>query len=238
MAHWLRLSLAAALLGLAGCAGQPAIPFDRSSAPDIKTIGILTPGFPDGPRIVLASSVGKNLGLLGALVDAGMEHNRETTFSDMAAGQRYSAADEFSLALAAAVKSQGYAVEMIPVTRSRPNHFLDDYHVATNIKADAYLDVVVGAYGYVAAGVGDANPYRPVVGMGCKLVRVSDGTVLMRDFVAYNPVNPRGNLITISPNPAYQFVDFDALTADPKITLAGLDDALTQSAQSVAKLLH
>ena len=60
----------------------------------------------------------------------------------------------------------------------------------------------------------------------------------MRDFVAYNPVNPRGNLITISANPAYEFVDFDALTADPKKTLAGLDDALTQSAQSIAKLLH
>lgn len=238
MAHWWRLALVVALFGLAGCAGQPSIPFDRSSAGNIKTIGILTPGFPPGPKVVLASTVGQSFGLVGLLVDKGMETNREATFSSLMAGQRYSAADAFSLALAAALKSEGYEVELIPVTRPDPNHFLEDYRIATNIKVDAYLDTFVGAYGYVAAGITDSNPYRPIFSLGCKLVRVPDSTVLMQDFIVYNPVNPRGNVITLSPNPNYQFVDFDQLAADPKKTLAGLDDAVTESAKAVAKLLH
>lgn len=239
MAHWFRrLALAATLLGLAGCAGQPAIPFDRSSASDIKTIGILTPRFPDGPKVVLVGSVGRSFGLIGALIDSGMEANRESQFTSLLASQRYQAADAFSRALATAVEAQGYKVEMIPVTRDLHKDFLDDYHIATNIKVDAYLDVAVGGYGYIAAGLGDGNPYRPIVGLGCKLVRVGDSTVLMRDFIVYNPINPRGNLITISPDPAYAFPDFDALMADPPKATAGLDGALTQSAQAVAKLLH
>ena len=233
-----RLVLAAMLLDLAACASEPAIPFDHSAAGDIKTIGILTPRFPGGPKIILASTVGQSFGLIGALIDVGMEANRESNFTSMLAGQRYDAADTFSLALAAAVQAQGYSVEMIPVTRDPAKGFLDDYHIATNIKADAYLDVSVGGYGYVAAGIGSSNPYRPIVALGCKLVRVSDGAVLMRDFIVYNPVNPRGLAITIAPNPTYQFVNFDTLVADPRKTAAGLDDALAQSAQAVGKLLH
>jgi hypothetical protein len=236
MARWFRWLVLMALLGLAVCATRPAVPFDRSTA-NIKTIGILTPAFPAGPKVVLASTVGQSFGLIGALIDAGMQANRDATFTSMLASQRFSAPDAFSAALAQAVKSEGYAVEMIPVTRDTDD-LLTDYHVATNIKVDAYLDVAVAVYGYVAAGIGDAHPYRPVLGLYCRLVRAADGTVLMQDTVAYNPVNPRGNIITISPDPTYTFVDFDSLASSPQQSEAGLEDAVARSAQSVAKLLH
>lgn len=239
MAHWLRrLGLVAALLVLAGCAGEPSIPYDRSTAGNIKTIGILTPRFPEEPKVILATSVGQSFGLIGAIIDSSMEAHRESAFAALLADQRYQAADSFSRALAQAVEAQGYKVEMIPVTRDLHEGLLRDYHVATNISVDAYLDVSVGGYGYIAAGLGGSNPYRPVVALGCRLVYVGDSKVLMQDFIVYNLLNPRGNIITLSPDPAYAFPDFDSLMADPPKATAGLDGALTQAAQAVGKLLH
>ena len=54
---------------LGGCT-VPKIPFDRSAAGHVRTIGIVTPGFPSGPSVELASSVGQSFGLIGALVGA------------------------------------------------------------------------------------------------------------------------------------------------------------------------
>jgi hypothetical protein len=231
------LALFAGVIFLAGCAGTPAIPYDRSTAAEIKTIGVLTPRFPDGPRVVLASTVGQSFGLIGALVDAGMQANRQSSFSSLLAGQRFSVADSFQPNLVSALQAHGYAVELIPVTRDKPG-FLPDYHVATNVKVDAYLDINPVAYGYLAAGVTATAPYRPFFVINCQLVRAADGAVLMRDAIVYNPINPRGGVITIAPDPAYQFVDFDTLMADPPRSVAGLNEALTQTAQSVGNLLR
>jgi hypothetical protein len=84
-ALWRRLAWLAGLVALAGCAGAPAVPYDRATAGDIKTIGVLTPSFPDHPYVILASSVGQHLGLIGALVDAGMRSSRESSFGTLLA---------------------------------------------------------------------------------------------------------------------------------------------------------
>lgn len=131
------------------------------TAGNIKTIGVLTPRFPDGPYVILASSVGQSFGLIGGLVDASMRSNREAAFSSLLATQRFSVADAFQQSLVAALQAQGYAVEFIPVVRDGAS-FLTDYRVAGNGKVDAYLDLVALGYGYVAAGIQDAAPYRPV----------------------------------------------------------------------------
>lgn len=232
-----RLALLAGLVLLAGCAGQPAVPYDRASAGDIRTIGVLTPSFPEHPSVILASSVGQSLGLLGALVDAGMRSSRESSFGSLLDGQGFSVGDAFQQSLVAGLQAHGYTVAIIPVPREKRD-FLPDYHVVTAVNADAYLDVVSLGYGYIAAGVGNANPYRPVFGVKCRLVRASDAAVLMQDSVIYNQVNPRGHVITIAPDPAYQFIDFDTLMADPPRSIAGLHGAVEQTARSIADLLR
>lgn len=61
----------------------------------------------------------------------------------------------------------------------------------------------------------------------------------MRDTIIYNPVNPvNGQYVTIAPDPAYEFVNFDALMANPPRSVAGLNVAVTRTAQSVASLLR
>src|SRR5262245_65234940 len=73
----LTLAIAASAMLLAGCAGKPGIPYDRTAA-QVKTIGIITPRAPDRPTVALATSVGQSFGLIGAMIDAGMQSDRES----------------------------------------------------------------------------------------------------------------------------------------------------------------
>jgi hypothetical protein len=233
-----RITVFSALAVLSACGGQPAIPFDRAIAVDVKTIAIVTPAFPTRPRVVLATTVGRSFGPIGALIDAGMEDSRNSSFTSMLSTRSFAATDAFVQRLTAALQTQGYTVVILPAARDKQD-FLQAYPPsATNPPVDAYLDVVVPAYGYVAAGISDNTPYRPIFMSNNRLVRAADRSVLMQDSVVYNPLNPNGKYITIAPDPAYTFVDFDTLMADPPRTVAGLDAAVTQTAGAIAGLLH
>jgi hypothetical protein len=230
------LLIAVALLS--GCATKPEIPFDKG-ANNIKTIGILTPYEPDHGSVVLASSVGQSLGLIGALVDTGMRMSRESKFNTLLGQESFIFQDELLKSLAGKLTIYGYSVSTVAVPRSGAG-YLKAYPKGDENKVDAYLDVSVTAYGYVAAGIGSSTPYRPIDFMQVRLVRALDSKVLMEDVVVFNPVGPAvpANAVTVPPNPDYTFEDFDALTADPAAMTKGLKDSVDQSADAVAKLLR
>src|ERR1700733_12807472 len=195
---------------LAACARSPEIPYERAAEQQIKTIGIVTPGVPTDPDVVLASSVGQSFGLIGALVDAGMKANRDNTFLAAMNRSRFVPSDVFLNQLTTGLQAEGYQVAMIPTTRS-PTKFVENYAAMPQQPVDAYLDVFVSGYGYLAAGIGSDTPYRPVLYLETRLVRASDKAVLMSDRIRYNPVNQVSQVITIPPDPAYDFKDFDTL---------------------------
>lgn len=222
-------------LTVVGCAA-PEIPFDRSLAPGVKTIGIVTPSFPDDAAIRLASSVGQSFGLIGALIDAGIESSRASKFKDILVRQNFSVQEIFVQDMTAALRSQGYNVVVIAVTRDKAD-FLTAYP-ATSGRVDAYLDLVVTNFGYIAAGIKDSTPYRPWFSIRARLVNAKDSSVLMQDLVIYNAIGPgTDHAVTVSPDPAYEFKDFDALTGNPTNAVKGLQVAIEQSAQTVGTLL-
>lgn len=232
------VALLTAVALLAGCATKPEIPFDRS-ANNIKTIGILTPYEPEHAAVVLASSVGQSFGLVGALVDAGMRASRESKFNEQLGKQGFDLHEELMKSLTEKLTAAGYTVSTVSAKRSGAS-YLKAYPKGDDNKVDAYLDVLVGGYGYIAAGIGDSTPYRPALAMHVRLVRSSDSKVLMEDIIYFNPVGPAvpENIVTVPPNPAYTFQDFDALTADPAAMSNGLKDAINQTADATAKLLR
>jgi hypothetical protein len=232
------VAIAAVALLLVGCAAAHEIPLDRASAGTIKTIGVVTPSFPDKSAVVLASSVGQSFGLIGALVDAGMRANREAKFDELMKQQNFSAQEIFLQDLRSGLEANGYVVTMIPLKRDKAE-FETHYPNDDGTKVDAYLDLVTIGCGYVAAGIGSSTPYRPVFIVRARLVRAKDSSVLMQDVVAYNPVNagPNVRAITIPPDPAYSFTDFDTLVADPTKAAKGLQTAIEQSTQTVSTLL-
>jgi hypothetical protein len=233
------LVLGALALGLLACSTRE-IPFDKTSA-GVQRIGLLTPGFPSGPSVVVASDPGQSFGLVGALVDAGLQSNRDGRFKAILVKNSFVPPNNFWGALVAQLEKDGYVVAPVPASQNRSD-FVKLYP-PTSPSVDAYLDVVVDDYGYLAAGIGGDNPYRPFLVLHCKLVRASDSAVLMQDRIAVNAVNQGAGgwaapkLITISPDPAFVFPGMDELTANPKQAVDGTKSAFTQSTDAIGKLL-
>lgn len=221
---------------LAGCVSHPTIPFDKTTAGDIKTIGVVTPAMHEQPYVWLATDLGQSFGLIGALVSAGLENAREDKFWKEIDGANHPPRAVFSDAVVTALQSEGYTAKIVDAKR-------DDYMKTypKDAGVDAFLDIVVTSYGYVAAGMADATPYRPFTYVKCKLIRASDNAVLMQDTVVYNYLAQSGMPqpgVTLDPDPQYIFVDFDALQADPPKATKGLHETLQKVATTVANLAH
>ncbi len=238
MKNFMRASTVFVLFSLAGCVGGVEIPYDRSGM-TIKTIGVLTPEFPTHPTVRLASDVGQSFGLIGGLIDAKMELDRDDKLVSMMSGQAYDARKAFVADLTTALEAHGYTVKVIPVDRPKSD-FLPKYPDPTASGADAYLDIALqgAGYGYIAAGMGSSLPYRPFVWANCKLVGASKGEALMQDTIFYNPFGSPSKVVSIAADPAYSFPDMDALSADPKRTVEGMDASLKQTADTIATLLR
>lgn len=232
-----RAAAAACVLVLAACASTPEIPFERTA--QIKTIGILSPGVPSGPSVVLASSMGQSFGLIGAIVDASMQANRDSQFGDLMKADHFVFSDTFKDGLTAQLKEQGYTVVDVAADR-KSGDYVEKYPAADGT-ADAYLDVVVVSYGYIASGIGSDTPYRPFVVAKCRLLRASDSAVLMQDAVIYNrvmnqyPANDK--TVTIPPDPKFSFANFDSLVAYPKDAASDLGAAANETSKALGTLL-
>ena len=231
--HGAAVAVAAALL-LVGCAGQPQIPYDRAAKAKVKKIGIVTPAFPE-PSVVLLNSVGSSFGLIGALADAGMQSNRDAKLKTLLEQQKFSAPDYFVERVSQGLRAAGYTVAMVPMKRDGGS-FAEKY--PTEWGVDAYLDLVTVSYGYMANGTGSDTPYRPRLAVQARLVSAKDAAVLMQDRVVYNAPVAVNDAVTIQPDPALQFKDFDALAANPAVAAKGLRVATEQSAQTISKLLQ
>ncbi|HVV64912.1 MAG TPA: hypothetical protein VHC42_05550 [Rhizomicrobium sp.] len=191
------------------------------------------------PTVWLATDVGQSFGLVGALIDAGMQESREDKMWTMLAGQKMYPRDQFMSALRQSLEADGFAVKTIDIAREA-GKYVKAYPPGAENGVDAYFDIVVDQYGYVAAGIASSTPYRPYVYLNCKLVQASNGAVLMQDSIYYDPVAPfgQGKNVSISPDPAYTFVDFDALESEPQKGAEGLTSAFHATSDSLGRLLR
>jgi hypothetical protein len=166
-----------------------------------------------------------------------MQSARESSLRQALKAQHFQVHEVLEADLKQHVEDLGYTATMIPVARDHAD-FLKQYPKSAETGADAYLDLIVGAYGYMAAGIGSSTPYRPALRIKVRLVRASDASVLMEDRIFYDPLGAPSNVVTIAPDPQYEFTDFDALMADPVNAKKGLDAAIDQSMDAAAKLLR
>jgi hypothetical protein len=227
----------AVLLMLSACAGQPEIPYDRSASQANKTIGLLTVGWPSGPTSFLASDPGRSFGLIGALVDASIESGRETDLEKILADRKIDANRQFVSELTDNLQAKGFTVVPVAADSKRQN-YLKKYPGAADNKVDSYLDVSVSNYGYLAAGIGSSNPYRPWLASRVKLVRAADGAVLMQDVVTYNSFAVDKGAVILSPDEQFAFVKWTDATSDPDKTATGVSVAAKKAADAIGDLLR
>ncbi len=232
--------IAAASLGGCVTSKKLAVPFDRQST-SVHRIGILDPQFPEDAMVSVAVSAGRSFGLIGALVDIGAQVDRETRFGAELERQSFRGKDMFVTNLRQAIEAEGYETVLVSLPRPENGGYVATYPAANEHDVDAYLDIVVSAYGYMAASSSQSTPYRPATQVHARLVSAEGQTLLMEDGVYYNPFNPMrlaGTVVTLSPDRAYAFATFDDLMAEGEKASEGLGKALEATSTAMAGLLR
>jgi hypothetical protein len=166
-----------------------------------------------------------------------MQHasERSDQLAQILQGAKVSVRDVVIQRLTTDLQAEGYEVVLVDVTREN-SLFLKAYPTRQPADVDAYLDVVVAAYGYRATEVGD-EPWRPWVKSGVRLVRATDSSMLMQQFVYYNTIINQEKLVNLAPDPVYQYNTFDKLRADPDGAARGVRSAIEATMDGIANLL-
>jgi hypothetical protein len=224
------------VLSVTACAIKE-IPYDRETAGGIKRVGIVTPRVPGGPMVNLATSPAQSFGLIGAIVHVSVQANRQGRFEDVLKAQNFLVEDALVNNVTGALQAHGYTAAVIPVKRDKSD-FLATYPTDHGETVDAYLDLVMLNYGYLAAGVGSDSPWRPSYVIRVRLVRAQDQAVLMQDTLAYNPFQGPKEVVTIAPDPAHQYPNFDTLEKDPDGAVKALRVALERGAATLGTMLR
>ena len=228
---------ALALLSIAACASPyVATPYDRAAA-NVRTITIIDDaGAPEAIAYEVAS-MGSNFGLIGALVDAGIQAERQGAVNRALDSVTFDGEAVFERRLSERLTANGYTVSTQSDSARPKRAFLVSYPTA-NGATDAYMDVVIDHYGYLSAGA--FQPFRPSVVAQVRLVSAADPSVILMDNrIVYNGMTSAdAGVITLSPNPAYVFQNREELLADPARMAAGIEDALKQVADTAAQLLR
>lgn len=224
----------AAILTLGACASPyVATPYDRA-AHNVQSITMMDDALPEKAIAYEVASVGSNFGLIGALVDAGIQASRQDAVNDALIGIDFNAEERLEARMASALSDHGYKVAPLSGTTREKRDLLETYPEAAS--ADAYLDVSVTHYGYLSSGAG--QPFRPSVGAEVRLVKASDRSTLMENTIVYNPLTPIEGVVTLPPNPQYAFSNRADLLENPQRLAAGIEDALNQVADTAARLLQ
>jgi hypothetical protein len=184
----------------------------------------------------LATSPAQSFGLIGAIVHASVQGARESRFQDILKVQNFSVEDALVQNVTAALQAHGYTAAVIPVKRDKSD-FVPTYPTDHGQAVDAYLDLVMLNYGYLAAGIDSNSPWRPSYLIRVRLVRARDQAVLMQDTLAYNPFQSPKEVVTIAPDPANQYPNFDTLEKDPEGAVKALRLAFEKGANTLGAML-
>ena len=227
------LAVVAALTVTACASPYVATPYDRAAA-NVQGIALADDSL--APRVMAyeVASAGSNFGLIGALVDAGIQASRQDAVNTALAGIGFDPETRLEARIQDALQGQGYRVALLEGEREKRD-FRETYPAAP-AGMDAYLDLAVTQYGYMSAGAG--QPFRPTVYAKVRLIRASDNAELMENMILYNPIMPTEGVITLSPDPAYVFRNREELLADPTRLAAGIEVALDEVADTAARLLR
>lgn len=228
------LGLVAALCVSACAAPYVATPYDRASA-GVARIAVIDDAAEDDAIAYEVASMGSNFGLVGALIDAGIQAERRAALNRALDGAEFDAEARLEAILAERLASQGYQVATLDNGARAKRDFLKTYPAAEG--HDAYLDVVVMNYGYLSAGA--FQPFRPHASAMVRLVSAADpDRVLMDNRIVYNGMDVADGVIALSPDPSFEFQNREQLLAEPERTAAGIEHALSEIADTAARLLR
>ena len=223
-----------AMLALAACqstyVGKPYV------APEagLSNVAIADDSLPADVIAYQAGSTMSNFGLLGAMIDAGVQSSRKGAINEALESIEYEPEAAFEAYVIEALGRQGVEAAVIEGPDREKREFLVDYPEAGE-DVQAYLDIVVVSYGYMQAG---GNAWRPAAAADVRLVDRATGKTIMENRIYNNIVGATAGVITISPNPEYTFQNREDMTTNPERLADGIDDALRAIVDGAVGLLR
>lgn len=252
---WRVSAVAALAVGLGACSsisyGPEATRFDRKKAPEIKRIAVVTPGMGESPGVVAPPVAGPAMimfgalgALAGSLADSAVQAQREGRVHAAMAPHRKPERAAFTEQLVAAVKEQGFEVDLVAMTRVETTYALS-YPPEQMPAPDAWLDCYVPGWGYRTMSFGTeggSDAYGPAILSTCRLVRHTDRSTLMEGkFVYGNDLTSGGRdreiIADIPRDPGFAFETSDKLVEEPERAVRGLNTAISKLAQTIGSTL-
>lgn len=228
------LVAAVALLSLNACASRyVGTPFAAPENP-ISSVGVVDDALPDSAIAAEAASTLGNFGLIGALIDAGVQSSRKSRVNDALETVEYDAEANFEKFLIDALAEKNIQATMVGSEDRGKREFLEEYPAAPE-GAQALLDFSVDAYGYANAG---NKLWRPHVTANVKLVDAVTGETLMENRIVYNPINPQAGVVTIAPDFDYVFQNREDMVTQPERLAEGIDVALKEVVATSLRLMQ
>ena len=229
-----KLIAALPLVALCACAKPYAgVPFAAPAAP-MTSVGLIDDSLPEDVVAYEAASTMGNFGLVGALIDAGVQASRKDRVNDALEAINYRPEERFEEYLTAAFAQSNVTTVTMNTGAREKRKFLTSYPDAP-AGVQALVDFNVGAFGYSNAG---NQLWRPTVLADVRLVDAGSGRTLMENRIAYNVIDSQAGVVTLSPNPQYAFQNREDMVSQPEKLAAGLDDALRQVAEAAVKLMR
>lgn len=221
------------LLSLGACASPyVGTPYTAPAVP-VTSVGIVDDTLPDEAIAYEAASTMGNFGLLGALIDAGVQDSRKDRVNEALASVNHTPEATFEAHLIGALADAGIKGAMLQGPDREKRAFLEKYPAAP-AGAQALIDFNVTGYGYVNAG---NQLWRPTVAADVKMVDAATGKTLMENRIVYNPVDAQAGIVTLAPNPEFVFQNREDMISQPERLAEGIDDALKQVADAAVRLM-
>jgi hypothetical protein len=225
-------ALVLALLPAACSSGPPPISYDRG-ADHVKVITLLEPAGGEKPTLRSAAPVSPLgiFGVIGALGDLQIQGSHEDHYATLLESRQFSPRSLLIADITRVLAAEGYTVKYVEVARPDLD-FLAQYPPDAATASDAYLDIVLMSYGYLALAAFD--PYEPVVHLKFKLVRLSDSTTLMQGSFVYSGYDKGAT----RPDPAFDYPHYTDFDTDVARSITGIERGLSEAADAIGKALN
>ena len=217
-------SLAAALgvaLGLSGCVGLKAIPFDRGAAASIHSVVLIGPQEPKlypavGQGAVVGAALGSAVGgaVGGAIAGAGTASGPNVDFNTEMQSLNLNMGQAVRSAIAQALTNDGYQVSEATVVH--PAADLISNYDNVEQKADGILDAAIMVAGYAGSRANQSS-FAPLLIVLVRMVDTKSHKIIFTQGYTYSP----DSTVAVS-DARFTFEDGKVLLSNPQLAADGL----------------
>lgn len=210
---------------LSGCASLPKTELDSANRQRLKSIALLQVTEPAGESVVNLGGAAAGFGLIGGLVQAGINTSHTNTYTKQIADKQVLFAPVVVDGITQKLSASGYVV--VDLHDQKPKVASDgksDDYSAIQTDADGILNVWFTSFGYVSPP--ETGDFIPWVVVRARLVDAkTKQDMYFKTFACGWDI--KGNSVHVISEPTYRYGSFDALTSAADQSVQGIKDCET-----------